>query len=96
MPYITLRQRLAVTKDLANLLTAIDNVCAAESCEPDGILNYVFTTMLLSTVAERDEARYIEYERAIGILECAKLELYRKAVAPYEDKKAAENGEVYP
>jgi len=32
---------------------------------------------------------------AVSALECAKLELYRRMVAPYEDKKCAENGDVY-
>jgi len=31
----------------------------------------------------------------IGALECAKLELYRRVAAPYEDDKIAENGDVY-
>ena len=36
-----------------------------------------------------------ELNEAIGALECATLELYRRKVAPYEDGKIAENGEVY-
>lgn len=31
-----------------------------------------------------------------GAIECAKLEFYRRVAAPYEDKKIAENGDVYP
>ena len=31
----------------------------------------------------------------IGALECAKLELYRRVAAPYEDDKIIENGDVY-
>jgi hypothetical protein len=30
----------------------------------------------------------------IGMLECAKLELYRRSVANYEDEKILENGDV--
>jgi len=30
-----------------------------------------------------------------GVLECAKLELYRRIAAPYEDTKIEENGDVY-
>ena len=33
--------------------------------------------------------------KVIGALECAKLELYRRIAAPYEDTKIQENGEVY-
>jgi len=31
----------------------------------------------------------------IGALEACKLEFYRRAVVPYEDKKIKENGDVY-
>jgi hypothetical protein len=30
----------------------------------------------------------------MGVLESAKLELYRRKIAPYEDDKIAENGDV--
>lgn len=31
----------------------------------------------------------------IGTIECVKLEFYRRVVAPYEDKKAEQNGDAY-
>ena len=31
----------------------------------------------------------------VGALECAKLELYRRVAAPYEDVKIKENGDVF-
>ena len=39
--------------------------------------------------------RYAHLNEAIGVLECAKLELYRRVAAPYEDEKIAESGDVY-
>ena len=39
--------------------------------------------------------RYEHINEVVGVLECAKQELYRRIAAPYEDKKAAENGDVY-
>jgi hypothetical protein len=39
--------------------------------------------------------RYAHLNEAIGVLECAKLELYRRIAAPYEDRKMGETGEVY-
>jgi hypothetical protein len=35
------------------------------------------------------------YNDVIGALECCKLELYRRMVAPYENTKIKENGDVY-
>jgi len=61
----------------------------------DGPLNYVITRLLCKAM-ELEDPSYTKLERCVGILECAKLELYRRMAAPYEDKKAAENGEVYP
>jgi hypothetical protein len=31
----------------------------------------------------------------VGVLECAKMEFYRRVAVPYEDKKRTENGDVY-
>jgi len=56
-----------------------------------GELNYVITKLLLSEAP----AIYSDFAALIGTLECAQLEFYRRAVAPYEDKKRAENGDVY-
>lgn len=38
---------------------------------------------------------YSEFNEVIGVLECQKLELYRRLVAPYEDKKLEQSGDVY-
>jgi hypothetical protein len=59
----------------------------------DGAVNYAITKLLLN--AFTDEVGYASYARMIGALECAKLELYRRKLAPYEDKKKEENGDVY-
>ena len=68
---------------------------------PDGAgeLNYAVTRVVdtfLARLARRDgRTRYAHLNEAIGVLECAKLELYRRVAAPYEDEKIAENGDVY-
>ena len=38
---------------------------------------------------------YTNINEVIGVLECAKLELYRRVAAPYEDEKIEQNGDVY-
>ena len=57
-----------------------------------GELNYAIT-VLVDAYAGR--VRYAHLNEAIGVLECAKLELYRRVTAPYEDEKMAESGDVY-
>jgi hypothetical protein len=67
--------------------------------ENAGELNYALTRLVdayLSRCAEADSRlRYAHLNEAIGVLECAKLELYRRVAAPYEDGKIAESGDVY-
>jgi hypothetical protein len=58
-----------------------------------GDLNYLITCEVIDWLGE--SPNYERYNAAIGALECAKLELYRRAVAPYEESKCAENGDVY-
>jgi hypothetical protein len=67
----------------------------AEIDGPDGPgeLNYLITKLCLDYLG--GVKRYSKYNEVIGVLECAKLEMYRRAVSPYEDKKIAENGDVY-
>jgi hypothetical protein len=38
---------------------------------------------------------YQNINELIGVLECAKLELYRRVASPYEDEKIQSNGDVY-
>lgn len=56
-----------------------------------GVLNYIITKMFLAT----EPKRYKDYNALIGLLECCKLELYRRLIAEYEDKKKEAEGDVY-
>ena len=49
---------------------------------------------LLFKLAKRYCTNYREYRNFIGELECAKAEIERRLIAPYEDKKIKENGDV--
>ena len=62
--------------------------------DADGALNYVVTRLCLGRLGK--EPYYADFNAVVGALECAKLELYRRMVAPYENGKIAENGDVYP
>jgi hypothetical protein len=58
-----------------------------------GELNFAITQLLLNYLD--GGMSYTAINEVIGVLECAKLELYRRVAAPYEDKKKEENGDVY-
>jgi len=88
MPYITKADRLAL--DTCSLLDKFLERFN-QSTPSEGELNYVITKLLLST----NPKRYADFNKLVGVLECCKLEFYRRAVAVYEDKKIKENGDVY-
>ena len=81
MPYITQDRRAAL----------------AEGSAPDnaGELNYLVTRLLDSYLVHQGGVRYARINEVIGVLECAKLEAYRRIAAPYEDIKIEESGDVY-
>ena len=62
--------------------------------ETPGELNFVLTSLILSYL-DRTEKKYADYNEIMGVLECIKQELYRRVIAPYEEHKKNDNGDVY-
>jgi hypothetical protein len=58
-----------------------------------GELNYLVTTLVDDFL--NGAVNYDAINEVVGVLECAKLELYRRIAAPYEQRKMEENGDVY-
>lgn len=81
MPYITKERAHELKWDLTP--------------QTSGELNYCITELLLEYL-EDSEKRYQDYNEVIGVLECAKLELYRRLVAPYENLKRHADQNVDP
>lgn len=84
MPYIKMEDRFKFDE----LIDELGNRIGTE-----GELNYVIT-MLSHIFLKNKGERYVNYNAIVGALECAKLELYRRRTAIYEDKKIEENGDV--
>jgi hypothetical protein len=84
MPYITEDKR----KVLDKIIDRFDN----DHYMDDGEVTYVIYKLLLNHV--RSNMRYNTLAECMGIIECAKQEFYRRIVAPYEDKKILENGDI--
>ena len=87
MPYIKPENRKKYDKVLKELISILKTLPPEEV---DGELNYIVTKML----KEIYPLRYFHINKAIGVLECAKLEFYRRVAAPYEDIKMKESGDV--
>lgn len=66
-----------------------------EQLEDAGTLNF-FITQLCTMYTIEHGLSYMTINEVIGVLECAKQELYRRVAAPYEGFKCRLNGDVYP
>lgn len=71
--------------------------CLADGDPPvnSGELNYCITKLVNDYIQRTGGLNYQNINTVVGALECAKLELYRRIAAPYEDRKREENGDVY-
>jgi hypothetical protein len=61
--------------------------------KPDGTLNYGIFKLMRERIKKMGMS-YAEAIQWLGELEACKLEIYRRIVAPYEDEKIKENGDV--
>jgi hypothetical protein len=69
-------------------------ILSGRKIESAGELNYVITTLINEYISYNGK-NYNNLNEVVGVLECAKLELYRRIAAPYEDIKIEANGDVY-
>ena len=87
MPYIK--------KEIRGMLASTTKAIEQNPPVTVGDLNYIVTKACLAFLDKGLVKNYQAYNDVIGALECCKLEMYRRAIAPYEDKKIAESGDVY-
>jgi hypothetical protein len=86
MPYIKQEDRTFFDDRLTFNTTAIHSA---------GELNYCITKLLDHYISVHGGVSYKNLNEVIGVLECAKLEIYRRIAAPYEDSKIQQNGDAY-
>lgn len=84
MPYIKQEDRAKFDELILKIVDQIE--CPGE-------LNYAIS-QLLHTIANRTDGGYTDLSTIVNQAEMAKLEFYRRRLAPYEDLKIAENGDV--
>jgi len=85
MPYIKIEDRRRLNRLLEGFEDAIQ--------EP-GELTYVITIIIMKYLYERPR-NFTVLNEIIGVLDNVKNEFYRRVVAPYEDQKIRENGDVF-
>ncbi|MFA5048595.1 MAG: hypothetical protein WC516_06245 [Patescibacteria group bacterium] len=81
MPYV---------KDRRKELDKIVKLMNKKEVLVNGDLNYILFKFCKYHIAPS----YNNYKQFLGELDCCKLEIYRRLVAPYENKKIEENGDV--
>lgn len=59
-----------------------------------GDVNYIITRLVTGALSPSARWSYAELNEAIGVLECAKQELYRRVGGPKEDLAVLENGDT--
>ena len=81
MPYILEHQRKQILEERRDPRDA-------------GELNFLFTHVINCYLTENGVC-YQSFNDIVGALEGAKLEMYRRLVAGYEDQKVESNGDAY-
>lgn len=89
MPYIAEDARTRLDAAAQPLLDELRTNTPTE-----GELNYLVCTLVKGYIASHGES-YATFNAAIGALTCARLEIYRRLIAPYEDRKIELNGDVF-
>jgi hypothetical protein len=93
MPYIREDKRKQIESELDQLI--IKFLETQDDGGTAGRLNYVISSMIGAILKNDRLLSYTRLNELIGVLECAKMELYRRVAAPYEDDKSRLNGDVY-
>jgi hypothetical protein len=83
MPYIGKNRQELINRSISDL--------ACRILEP-GEMNFLISSIIWNRF-KRDQT-YSTANILLGVLEAVKQEFYRRYVAPYEDKKMKENGDL--
>jgi hypothetical protein len=88
MPYIAPEDRI----QYQYLLNSIANLVPEDKAKRPGHMNYIISSLIDKVYGTT--MRYSDHNEAVGVLECAKIEMYRRKTAPYEDKAIEKNGDL--
>jgi hypothetical protein len=85
MPYTEQKERPKVDNAVS-----ISEICSWSA----GDLTYALTRLIVGWFKGHGKS-FLNGAIVIGCIACTALEFYRRVLAPYEDKKIADNGDVY-
>lgn len=90
MPYIIQTDRTKFDPAIEEVVGVITNH-GVSKLKP-GDINYVVSRIIWGAFDKNPS--YTFGNEMIGVLECIKQEFYRRKLAPYEDEKIKENGDL--
>lgn len=103
MPYVGDDIRSELDEAILQLAKLMNDPSTQAITKPEGSMNYVITRLVLQRLyGDKDvivagkSLSYARINEIIGVLECAKLELYRMHASKYEDMCIVKNGDVGP
>ena len=91
MPYIPQERRQELYPLISVVAGEIRAAVESGIGKRGGEVNFVICS-LVDMLYDRN---YTELSAAIGDVECAKLEVYRRVLGNYEDQKIIEHGDVF-
>lgn len=90
MPYIKNEDRLKFEKQIDDLVDTL--MVGPHMTAKVGDVNFVISTIIWKLFTY--DTSYTNGNNLMGVLECVKQEFYRRQLAPYEDEKIKENGDI--
>lgn len=93
MPYIKKQQRSFLDRAIHELVQCIE-LSSDDPLQLCGPTNYVLTRIVAQTLKPASGWSYHSLSRAIAVLRDAATEMERRLMAPYEQGKRGENGDV--
>ena len=91
MPYIEVEKRRNYYQSLRTITQKLSEL---DDNEVKGHLNYIISTLIKRQLDKRG-FRYFRAQDLIGgVLTCSQMELYRRFLAPYEDRAKEKNGDI--
>jgi len=92
MPYVDPNVRKQFDPMIESLCNELNRVPLEKFA---GTVNYIISRIVSNEVKFAGVVNYNIINEAIGVLECAKLELYRRLAVPFEENAIERNGDIY-
>lgn len=94
MPYIQKSERPYYDDLIKQITEKLVEKFPAENGKgySEGDLNYIISSIIWKLFNKKRS--YSNGNKLMGVISCVQQEFYRRMLAPYEDKKIEENGDV--